>query len=89
MKTTTVLSRENAPSHVMMRRGIPAADVNKEHNKDVDAKYGNPTRLGLPVIVILDAGGTVLTTKNTAELEEGSIYDSARVLAFLNEWSTR
>jgi hypothetical protein len=43
----------------------------------------------LPVIVILDAGGTVLTTKNTAELEEGSIYDSARALAFLNEWSTR
>jgi thiol:disulfide interchange protein len=68
---------------------VAEIDVDKKHNKNVDAKYGNPTRFGLPVILILDAGGTVLTTKNTAELEEGSIYDSARVLAFLNEWSTR
>jgi hypothetical protein len=42
--------------------------------------------LDWPVIVILDADGTILTTKNTAELEARSAYDSARVLAFLNEW---
>src|SRR5580693_4029017 len=39
-------------------------DVNKGRNSEVDAKYGHPTRLGLPVIVILDAQGKQLTTKN-------------------------
>src|SRR5690349_18966224 len=32
-------------------------DVNKEHNKKVDETYGNPTRLGLPALVVLDADG--------------------------------
>jgi thiol:disulfide interchange protein len=68
---------------------VAEIDVDKEHNKNVDRNYGYPTRFGLPVIVILDAGGTALTTKDTLELEEGSSYDCARVLAFLNEWSTR
>jgi hypothetical protein len=68
---------------------VAEIDVDKEHTKDVDAKYGNPTRLGLPVIVVLDADGTVLTTKNTVELEEGNTYDRTRVMAFLNEWSAR
>ena len=30
-------------------------DVNKGRNSEVDAKYGHPTRLGLPVLVVLDA----------------------------------
>jgi thiol:disulfide interchange protein len=37
-------------------------DVNGEHNKDVDEKYGQPTRFGLPAIVILNAQGNQLTT---------------------------
>jgi hypothetical protein len=68
---------------------VAEIDVDKEHTKDVDAKYGNPTRLGLPVIVVLDADGTGQTTKNTVELEEGNTYDRTRVMAFLNEWSAR
>jgi thiol:disulfide interchange protein len=62
-------------------------DVNQEHNRAVDAKFGNPTRFGLPVIVLLDRTGKVLTTKDTAELEEGEGYDRACVLAFLVQWA--
>jgi thiol:disulfide interchange protein len=62
-------------------------DVSQQHNRAVDAKYGNPTRFGLPVILLLDGTGRALTTKNTAELEEGRGYDRARVLAFLAKWA--
>ena len=58
----------------------------QKHNADVLERYGNPTRLGLPALVVLDADGNPLTTKDTAELEEGDQHDPAKVLAFLNEW---
>jgi thiol-disulfide isomerase/thioredoxin len=64
-------------------------DVNKEHNKDIDTKYGNPTRFGLPVIVILDADGKQLTTQDTGKLEEGDHHDPEKVAAFLREWSPK
>jgi thiol-disulfide isomerase/thioredoxin len=64
-------------------------DVNQGHNKEVDAKYGHPTRYGLPVIVILDTDGKQLTTKNTAELEEGDHHSPDKVMAFLEEWSVK
>jgi len=62
-------------------------DVNGDHNKAVDEKYGHPMQHGLPVIVVLDADGTQLTTQDTAELEEGDHHDPAKVMAFLDEWS--
>ena len=62
-------------------------DVNKDHNKEVDAKYGHPTQHGLPVIVILDADGKQLTTKDSGELEEGDHHSPVKVLAFLEKWS--
>lgn len=66
-------------------------DVNKRNgtarNADVDAKYGNPTKPGLPVLVVLDATGKVLTTQDTGALEDGkSAHDPAKVLAFLEKW---
>ena len=64
-------------------------DVNQGHNKDVDVKYGHPTRYGLPVIVILDNDGKQLTTKNTSELEEGDHHNPNKVMAFLKEWSVK
>ncbi len=60
-------------------------DVNKEHNQEVDRAYGNPTRHGLPVLVVADAEGRRLTTKDTAELEEGDHHSPAKVLAFLED----
>jgi thiol:disulfide interchange protein len=62
-------------------------DVNKGHNGDIDKKYGNPTRFGLPVIVILDEEGKVLTAQDTGKLEQGDHHDPKKVLAFLNEWA--
>ena len=62
-------------------------DVNKEHNKEVDLKYGHPTRFGLPVIVILDSNGRQLTTQDTGKLEEGDHHNPDKVLAFLKEWA--
>ena len=64
-------------------------DVTAGHNKSVDDKYGNPTRYGLPVVVILDSDGKQLTTKNTTELEEGNHHSSQKVLAFLKEWAPK
>jgi thiol:disulfide interchange protein len=61
-------------------------DVNKGHNGEVDAKYGHPTRFGLPVLVVLDAEGKQLTTKDSGELEEGNHHNPAKVLAFLDKW---
>lgn len=65
---------------------VVLVDVNKGHNKDVDEKYGNPTQHGLPVIVVLDAEGKVLTTQDTGKLEEGDHHDPAKVMAFLEAW---
>jgi thioredoxin-related protein len=64
-------------------------DVNKGHNKEVDAKYGHPTRLGLPVIVILDSHGTQLTTEDSGRLEEGDHHDPGKVMDFLKKWASR
>lgn len=66
---------------------VVMVDVNKGHNSDINKKYGNPTRFGLPVIVILDADGKVLTTQDTGKLEQGDHHDPTKVLAFLKEWA--
>jgi hypothetical protein len=50
--------------------------------------YGNPTRLGLPVLVVLDADGRQLTTQSTGDLEKGNAHDPAKVLAFLKKWAS-
>ena len=64
-------------------------DVNKGHNSTVDARYGSPTKLGLPVIVILDADGKQLTTEDSSLLEEGDHHSPQKVLAFLKEWASK
>jgi len=66
---------------------VALIDVNKGHNSAVDAKYEHPTRLGLPVIVVLDSDGKQLTTKNSGELEEGDHHSPDKVMAFLDKWS--
>jgi len=62
-------------------------DVNKGHNKELIEKY-RAERLGLPSIAILDADGKHLTTKNTAELEEGDHHSPEKVMAFLKDWAS-
>ncbi|SPE60704.1 conserved exported hypothetical protein [Verrucomicrobia bacterium] len=66
---------------------VVRVDVNKGHNDEINKRYGNPTRFGLPVIVLLDEDGKALTTQDTGKLEEGDHHSPAKVLAFLNEWA--
>jgi hypothetical protein len=61
-------------------------DVDKGHNDDVVKRYGNPTRFGLPVLVVLDSDGKQLTTQDTGKLEDGNHHDPAKVIAFLEKW---
>ncbi len=59
----------------------------KKHNENVDAKYGNPMKLGLPVLVILDSDGKQLTTQSTEVFEVEDHHDPEKVLAFLDKWA--
>ncbi len=64
-------------------------DVNKEHNKEIDTKYGHPMRFGLPAIVVLDEDGEQLTTQDTGKLEQGDHHDPEKVMAFLKQWAPK
>ncbi len=61
----------------------------KQHNVKVNERYGNPTKLGLPVLVVLDADGKQLITRETGALEDGDHHDPAKVLAFLEKWKPK
>lgn len=58
-------------------------------NAEVAARYGDPTRLGLPVIVVLRPDGSVAATQNTGDLEEGDRHDPDAIVAFLRRVRTR
>ena len=64
-------------------------DVNGGHNKAVDARYGYPTRLGLPALVVLDADGRPLVTQDSGEFAQGNAHSQPKVLAFLKTWAGR
>ena len=59
-----------------------------KRNADLNLRYGNPLKEGLPVLVVLDANGQQLTTQETGALEDGgSAHDPAKVSAFLARWA--
>jgi len=66
-------------------------DVNTRNgtkrNADVIERYGSPTKLGIPVLVVLDSDGKQLCTKDSGELEEGHGHSPAKIVAFLNLWA--
>lgn len=66
---------------------VVMVDLNKDHNKDIEARYGHPRRFGIPVLVVLDATGKQLTTQDSGELEQGDHHDPAKVLAFFKKWA--
>ena len=66
---------------------VVLVDVNQGRNADTDAKYGHPTSMGLPALAVLDAGGNLLTIKDSGELEQGDHHDPQKVMAFLKQWA--
>ena len=70
---------------------VVMVDVNTRNgvkrNAGVNERYGDPIRNGIPVLVVLDADGRPLTTKDTGELEEGAGHSPAKITAFLAQWA--
>ncbi|HTJ00201.1 MAG TPA: thioredoxin family protein [Dongiaceae bacterium] len=66
---------------------VVLVNVNQGRNQATDDKYGNPTHLGLPALVVLDATGKQLATQDSGKLEEGDHHSPAKVLAFLKKWA--
>ena len=64
-------------------------DVDKDHNKETNAKYGNPIQFGLPALVVLDWNGKQLTTQDSGKLEEGDHHNPGKVLEFLKKWAPK
>ena len=56
-------------------------------NAAVNKKYGDPVRHGLPVLLVLNDEGRILTTQETGALEKGAAHDPAKILAFLGRWT--
>ena len=89
------LLHQNEEVHPALARNfiLVAVDVNSRHgikrNVPTIEKYGNPTQHGLPVLVVLDADGKILTTQETGALEADDAHDPAKVIAFLLQWSPR
>ncbi len=68
---------------------VVLVDVNRGHNEVTTEKFGEPTRLGLPVLVVLDSDGKQLVTQRGADFGENGGYSSPKVLAFLSEWAVK
>lgn len=69
-------------------------DVNhrqgKSRNDAVIDRYDNPTKLGVPVLLVLDGDGHLLVTQDTGALEDGKEgHDPAKIIAFLAQWAPK
>lgn len=61
-----------------------------KRNHEINLRYGNPLKEGLPVLVVLDPAGKQLTTQETGALEDGkAAHDPAKVSAFLARWAPK
>lgn len=81
-ETNQVVASELSRSYLVVM-----IDRNKDHNLAVETKYGNPSRFGLPAMVVLDGRGRQLTTQETGKLEEGDDYSQEKMMAFLDKWA--
>ena len=81
LKTNAELAKLVKDNYVLV-----LIDVDKQHNADTVKQYDNPTKHGLPALVVLDTDGTPLHTQDTNLLEEGNHHDPAKVKAFLEKW---
>jgi thioredoxin-related protein len=88
-KTEPEVSKVLKENYVLVLIDVDAKEGEERHNADVIERYGNPTKHGLPVLVVLDADGKQLTTQDTDLLEEGDHHDPEKVLEFLEKWKPR
>ena len=87
---------ENPTVHAALTKNyvLVQVDVNhrsgKKRNEALIEQYGNPVRLGLPVLIVLDADGKLLTTQDSGQLEDGKeAHDPVKVVAFLQQWAPK
>jgi len=88
----STIERDPAVSRALERDFVVVmVDVNTRNgprrNADVNERYGNPVRHGIPVLVVLGSDGKQLATKDTGELEEGDGHSPAKIAAFLAAWA--
>lgn len=61
----------------------------KKRNAELLTKYGNPLRLGLPALVVLDAKGRQLATQETQSLSDPTDLGVAKkIVAALAPWTS-
>jgi thiol:disulfide interchange protein len=59
----------------------------ENYNAKLLSKYKYPQRFGFPVFLILNGGGELLHTQNSAYLEDGAkSYNRREVIGFLLDW---
>jgi len=66
---------------------VVLVDVNNGHNESTVEKYGQPTELGMPVIVVLDPDGKQLVTQSVFEFVDNDGYSPQKILDFLKKWT--
>jgi thioredoxin-related protein len=86
LQTDPLVAAELKENYVVVMVDVNTRNGTKR-NADVNTRYGNPIQFGLPVLVVLDAEGKVLTTQETGALEDGNGHDPAKVVAFLQKWA--
>ncbi len=85
-ENNSAVRRELKAHYVVVRIDVNHRD-GKKRNDAVNQRFDNPIKNGLPVLVVLDRNGHVLTTQETGALEDGkSAHDPAKVIAFLRQW---
>ncbi|MBI5515151.1 MAG: thioredoxin family protein [Deltaproteobacteria bacterium] len=67
----------------VVARGFRLVHVDEGANQALNQRWGNPRRLGLPVLLVLGADGAPVTVQETGALELGPGHSRTRVLAFL------
>lgn len=85
-ENNSAVRRELKAHYIVVRVDVNHRD-GKKRNDAVNERFGNPIKHGLPVIVLLDRNGHMLTTQETGALEDGkSAHDPDKIVAFLRQW---
>lgn len=70
----------------IVRQSFRFVHVDSRANHALDTELGHPTSHGVPVLVVLDAGGHPTFTQDTGQLELGDGHSRTRVEAFLRRY---